>query len=531
MTGKTLRIEFVGDVLTAPFARLGEAFPEFVSDVGHHDIDQHMQVLMADSSTGVLVCHARADYFCADAALAIGRVEQYCQAVREFCARNKAFVIINTVLPQSQRLAGMHHIEHLRAVAKVNEALMQCALREPMVVLADLAGVLMRVGTERALSLQNDLTMRLPYTGHAIPAIMEEYARALRERLLPRKKVLVVDADNTLWGGIVGEDGIDGLAIDEQFPGIVHRRFQQQLLELRASGVLLALSSKNNEADVREVFAQLDMPLCWEHFSATRVNWEPKSRHIVDIAQELNLGLDAFVFVDDSSFELNEVSTALPQVDTYAFDGRKPDLALSLLSRIRDLGVWMPTGEDAFKAQQYASDRERRQAQRGLSIEEYLASLTMTMEVGKNRVSKAQRIAQLTNKTNQFNLTTIRYSEAEILSLMDRAAVYDFRVTDRFGDLGVVGVAIVRGGEIDTLLLSCRALGRGIEAAMLYHLCQEAGEGLSARYIQSARNGMVSRFYDEHGFVVQGSEGEVKHYRQDAGPLPVPAVAIKKVDE
>lgn len=533
MAGRLLKIEFVGDVLTAPLARLAAALPEFAVEMAHRDIDQHMQALTGESAAQVLISHARAEYFCTGAAVeqAAQRAQEYCRAVKAYCARNKAFVVVNTVSPPVERVIGVRHVGQLRAVAAVNETLFACALREPLVVLADVAGALLRIGLERAVNLQNALTMRMPYTGHAIPAITAEYARALRERLLPRKKVLVLDADNTLWGGIVGEDGVDGLAVDTQFPGIVHRRFQEQLLALRANGVLLALSSKNNEADVREAFAQLDMPLAWEHFSAVRVDWSPKSAHIAGIAQELNLGLDAIVFIDDNPFELNEVAAALPQVDTYAFDARKPDLALTLLARIRDLGAWAPTGEDAAKARQYAEERERRQAQHGLSLDEYLASLGMTLEVGKNRAAQVKRIAQLTNKTNQFNLTTKRYSEAEILGLLERAAVYDFRLTDRFGDLGIVGVAIVQHGEIDTFLLSCRALGRGVEAAMLHHVCADAGGGLSACYIASAKNGMVERFYDGHGFVAEGGEGGMQRYRQSAGPGPVPAVAIKKVDE
>jgi FkbH-like protein len=318
-----------------------------------------------------------------------------------------------------------------------------------------------------------------------------------------------------------------------QFPGVVYRRFQEQLLTLRASGVLLALCSKNDEADVKEAFETLDMPLKWEHFSAVRVNWRVKSQNIADIASELNLGLDALVFVDDSPFELSEVACALPQVDCYSFDGRKPREALGLLASIKDLGIWAPTDEDSVKAQHYEQNKLRQHAQEGVALEDYLRGLEMTLQVGLNRRTQVKRIAQLTNKTNQFNLSTKRYDEAEILAVMERASVYDFRVIDRFGDLGIVGVVIVENAEIDTFLLSCRALGRDVEVAMLRLVCDDASiSGLQARYVPSPKNRMVEHFFDKCGFdpIVDAQNRESKVYRLGAGPRMRFEIEIKRVD-
>ena len=346
--------------------------------------------------------------------------------------------------------------------------------------------------------------MRMPYTGHALPHVIHECGRAIRERFLPRKKaVLLLDADNTLWGGIIGEDGVAGIDIGPSYPGIVHRLFQQSLLELRSSGVLLCLVSKNNEADVREAFEKLEMPLKWGHFTAARVNWKPKSENIAAIAGELKLGFESLVLVDDNPFEIEEVQHALPAVDRYLFDALNADEALSLVYRIRDLSTWSLTAEDRQKANQYSEEIQRKNLRDAVgSLEDYLRSLNIKLEVGMNRASQIKRISQLTNKTNQFNLTTRRYSEAEIIELQARGRVFDFRVTDRFGDMGIVGIVIVLDGEIDSFLMSCRALGRKVENLMLKHVCEVVGSDppLRARFVPTPKNGMVEDFYDHNGF-------------------------------
>ncbi|MBR0642201.1 HAD-IIIC family phosphatase [Plastoroseomonas hellenica] len=516
MPEKRIRTLCVGDVLTPPLLRMSDRqLPEFAFSVEHADIDQHIQLLLSDATPDVLVSHATADFFFCrgDAAAAEAWAAQYCAAVDSFAARGTSAVILNTIAAPTERVVGSEHVALSRAVAAINEMLFACADRSSLVSLVDIPAILARVGLEKAINLQNHFVMRMPYTGHVLPEISRAYARAIRERFAPRKKLVVVDADNTLWGGIIGEDGVDGVEVGSQFPGVVHRKFQEQLLALRASGVLLGLVSKNNEADVREAFETLRMPLRWEHFTAARVNWVPKSQNIAAIAQELNLGVDSFVFIDDNSFELEEVRHALPSVDCYEFNARKPAEALSLLSRVKDLNTWSLTPEDLEKARQYAQEVERKTLQAATgSLRDYLRSLEIRIEVGRNRVSQLPRIAQLINKTNQFNLTTRRYSEAQLRDLMAAADVFDFRVIDRFGDMGIVGVVIVVGEEIDTFLMSCRALGRQVEGLMLKHVREAVARPLRASYIPTVKNGMVSEFYESNGLVFLGTEAGVKRY-------------------
>ena len=460
-------------------------------------------------------------------------MEEYCAGVREFAARNPAIVILNTLEAPPEAVLGMDRLDRLALAAQLNARLFAVARERANVSVVDIGGIVGRIGAERALSLQNRLAMRLPYTKPALEAVGAAYAQAIRERFLPRKKVVAVDADNTLWGGIVGEDGADGVAVDRDYPGSVFRRFQTQLLDLRRSGVLLALVTKNNLADIEEVFALRQMPLGLDHFSAIRVNWAPKSGNLIEVAEELNLGLESIVFIDDNPFELEEVRTALPMVEAWRFEARNADAALGLLASIPGLRAWSATAEDLAKAEQYAQERQRSEARAvSGSLDDYLASLDIRLQIGRNRRSQVKRLSQLTNKTNQFNVTTRRYSEADIARFMDDADVFDVRLLDRFGDMGVIGAVIVANGEIDTFLMSCRALGRGVEGRILRHAVDRIGDpGLRARYIPTRRNILTETFFDGNGFDLLDTDEEGgKLYRLGGGPPPGRDIPVEEVD-
>lgn len=526
---KTISIEMVGDVLTRPFSSIKQDFLDFDVNIKHHDIDLHIQVLRSDAAPDILISHARTEYFLESGGMK--RAEDYCAALNVYAARNRGLLIINTLLMPNDRLLGATHVANLRLVSRINDMLLDCAERFEMISVADIAGVLTRVGIDHGQSLQNELVMRMPYTKHAIVPIVAEYGRCIRERFAPRKKAIMLDADNTLWRGVVGEDGIDGIDVDRLFPGIVHRRFQQALLALRDSGVLLCLVTKNNEADVREAFDSVDMPLKWTHFTATRANWLPKSQNISSVADELNIGTDSLIFIDDNPFELEEVAHHLPMVDCYRFDGSNSADALGLLSRVKDISAWATTTDDLAKTEQYAAEGLRKTiATQSNSIEDYIRSLELHIEVGTNRKPQIKRISQLTTKTNQFNLTTRRYSETDIFAFMEQGQVFDFRVIDRFGDMGIVGVAIVKDGMIDSFLMSCRALGRQIESNMLKFVCDvNVDAPLRAAYVETAKNGMVADFYDTNGFALLQSSLTKKDYLYDVGPKCSLPIKISKV--
>lgn len=531
---KPLSILFAGDVLTQPLARLKAGLPGFDLALSHRDIDQVPQLLAGPAQHDVVIIHLTADYFLEEAAPGepIERMTAHCGALLDFAARSRALILINTLERRPERIVGEAHLEALAEHMALDSALIDVARKAGNVSLVDVGGIVAALGAERALSLKNRLAMRMPYTKPALDSISAAYGQAIRERHAARKKVIVLDADNTLWGGIVGEDGVEGVAVDRQYPGLVFRRFQAQLRRLRETGILLALATKNNRADVEELFARREMPLKLDDFAAVRIDWEPKSDNIVSLAEELNLGLESFVFIDDNPFELEQVRTALPMVETYRFDSARADEALGLLASIDGLKAWSVTEEDKGKAAQYRQEKLRTEAKAGANgLEDYLDSLEIRLEIGRNRRAQIKRIAQLTNKTNQFNLTTRRHSEAEIEALMEAGQVFDVRLVDRFGDMGVIGVVIVARGEIETFLMSCRALGRGVEGSILAYVCTAVGDSaLRASYRPTAKNMMTATFYASEGFELEERDSDgIERYRLAGGPRPTRRIPLLEV--
>lgn len=341
-----------------------------------------------------------------------------------------------------------------------------------------------------------------------------------------KAKVIVVDADNTLWGGVIGEDGMNGIALGQEYPGRAYVDFQKRLLSLQQRGFILALCSKNNPDDLNEVLQ--DHPhqvLKNEHFAAQRVNWLPKPDNLRSIAQELNLGLDSFIFVDDSDHECSAVRHSLKEVLVVQVPAKAVEVPLCL-DAVARLEITSLTQEDMNKTAMYSQERQR-QSQReeltdtGGSVEDYLKSLNMKMTVGLNESSLLPRLAQLTQKTNQFNLTTRRYSEQDISEKIGdkNTFVFHFSLADNFGDSGIVGLAIVErrtdsSAHIDTFLMSCRVIGRKAEQAFLSSILSkmksEGVEELTAEYIPTRKNGLVQSFLPDNDFLDNGEGSYVR---------------------
>ena len=335
-----------------------------------------------------------------------------------------------------------------------------------------------------------------------------------------KAKVIVVDADNTLWGGVIGEDGINGIALGQEYPGRAFVDFQKRLLSLQQRGFILALCSKNNPEDLNEVLLNHPHQLLKnEHFAAMRVNWLPKPDNLRTIAEELNLGLDSFIFVDDSDYECSAVRHSLPGVEVIQVPSRPAEVPMCL-DAVARLEIVSLTAEDLEKTAMYAQERIRKTRREQLSdtggsIDDYLRSLNMKMTVRLNDLPSVTRLAQLTQKTNQFNLTTQRYSEKDIAEMIngDRFLVYHFSLADNFGNSGIVGLAIVahddaRKAHLDTFLMSCRVIGRMAEQAFLSTIVSQLRtcgiEELSADYIPTRKNTLVERFLPENGFHKSG---------------------------
>lgn len=352
--------------------------------------------------------------------------------------------------------------------------------------------------------------------------------RMEEELALCRKKCLVLDLDNTLWGGVLGEDGAEGIKIGGDYPGNAFLYWQQGLVELSKCGVILALCSKNNEADVQELWdANPFMALKREHISAHRINWQSKDRNIMELAEELNIGLDSMVFVDDNPTERELVRQMLPMVAVPDFPAKPYELVDFFQSLVRDyFRIYELTHDDANKVNQYKANAQRDAEQKRFAqYDDFLRSLDIEIRVEEANDFNLARIAQLTQKTNQFNLTTHRYTEARLREIQGAGSqILCMSVSDRFGSYGIAGVMIVNPidaavAEVDTLLLSCRVLGKGIEHAFVCHMLQMLAkngyQSLTASYLPTAKNAQVKDFWQAVGGVVVSQTASATTYRID----------------
>lgn len=337
------------------------------------------------------------------------------------------------------------------------------------------------------------------------------WSRALGALSRSPAKVLAVDLDNVLWGGILGEDGAENLKMAGLGAGFFYRRFQQALLDLKRSGVLLAACSKNNPDDAQAVLR--DHPDCLlrpSDFAALEISWNPKSAGLRRIADKLGLGLDAFVFIDDSAFEREEVRTALPQVRVLDFPAT-PEGLVSLLQECTAFDRLRVTAEDRLRAQSYADEAEREQLRTDAKTPaDFYRSLELKARIYRAPPEDFERLHQLIHKTNQFNLTSARLSHDEFRNRLEspRYDVFALRVADRFGDSGLVGLAIVNKADaaqwrVETFLLSCRVIGRTVENAFVTWLAGRAraaqAAALAFRFAESKRNQVAAEFLARSG--------------------------------
>lgn len=350
-----------------------------------------------------------------------------------------------------------------------------------------------------------------------------------------RKKCIVLDLDNTLWGGVLGEDGVEGIKIGGDYPGNVFLYFQNALIELSKTGVILTLCSKNNEADVEEAWRRNPfIKLNSEYISAKRINWNNKADNIRELAKELNIGLDSMVFVDDNPSERELVRQELPMVAVPEFP-KRPYMLMQFFKELVDTYFLTPslTEEDRKKTEQYKANALRAgEAGKFADLESFIKSLEITVSLMDADDVNIPRIAQMTQKTNQFNLTTRRYEEGDIKRFVNEGyLVVCAAVADRFGDNGITAVAAVkvegRSAHIDSYLLSCRILGKGIEkailSAVLNRLFSLGVRSVTAEYIPTAKNGQVADFYATNGFSLseQTADGIKNYIKELTGPTPI----------
>lgn len=390
------------------------------------------------------------------------------------------------------------------------------------ILLLDLRQVIASKGTEQIGDPMLWHHAKQTISPMAAPWIGDHVARVLAALRGLSKKVAILDLDNTLWGGVVGDDGIDGIVLGQgSATGEAFLAFQHYLKRLRDRGILLAVSSKNEQAIAEAAFDKHpEMVLRRDDFAAFEANWNDKPSAVRRIAADLDLGLDSFVFIDDNPAERELMRRTLPMVTVPELP-EAPELYARCLADAGYFEAVSFSSEDVQRNDQYAANRERRRLQSSATnMEDFLRDLQMVLTVGPFQQADLSRITQLINKTNQFNLTTRRYTEAEVRALMEDPSVltYASRLTDRFGDNGLTSIIIGRWQQkedglaldLDSWLMSCRILGRRVEHTLLTILAEDARNAgarkLLGRYRPTPKNNLVKEHYPSLGFSPCGAD-------------------------
>ncbi len=381
-----------------------------------------------------------------------------------------------------------------------------------------------RLGEENAFSSKMWHMGKILHSSASHKALSEEINHYIAlERRTP-KKVLLLDLDNTLWRGLAGEHDITPIVLSEDGAGLAYKNFQRSILQLKLQGVILGIVSKNNEEDALQIINNHPhMILHQEDFAVTRINWENKAKNIVSVSQELNVGLDSIVFIDDNPAERALVSESLPEVITPDFPDRPEELT-SFIAQVYHRYFEKPvvTEEDKEKTSQYQANSERKKLmETSMDFEGYLNNLQMKLyrvNPGKNK----ERFVQLVNKTNQFNLTTRRITGQEASNLLGdkNTEVFLYRVVDRFGDSGIVAAGILEFHEeavVTEFVMSCRVMGRKIEEAIIVDFENEARrrgyKELVGIYKPTEKNRPVKDLYVSFGYKPRkGSDDESAQY-------------------
>jgi FkbH-like protein len=425
------------------------------------------------------------------------------EAFSSFASRTKVPTIVS-ILSASRESASEFRSE----LRSARDDLASCVRSLPGIVFLSEEDIDRVFSGQRYDAISDDLA-HIPYTSGYYSSLALAVARKIHAALVPAQKVLVLDCDNTIWRGVVGEDGVDGIVISQAFASL-----QRFAVDAYRRGILICLASKNLERDVLEVFEKRsDMILKLDQIVAHQINWESKPQNVRALAQSLNLGLDSFVFLDDNPVECALMKAELPQVITLQLP---PEGEIELfLSNIWTFDKMSITDEDVRRTQMYKENADRQRLEESSEdIGDFIASLEVMIDISPPVQAEWPRLSQLTQRTNQFNFSTIRRTEPELRALEDEgASILRVNVKDRFGDYGLVGLVIARYGTdqllADTFLLSCRVLGRGVEHTMLRKL----GELAQARDLASVTVPLVHTPKNEpaRAFI----ESVARQYRRD----------------
>ncbi|RKL61634.1 HAD-IIIC family phosphatase [Thermoanaerobacteraceae bacterium SP2] len=435
-----------------------------------------------------------------------------------------AFVLIDNFVPPIYMNNGIYDFQITNGVINfirlLNYKLVELKEKYKGVYINDLEHISSNLGNENIIDSKMWYLAKNPFNVNLYINLANVYVKYIKAIYGKKKKCIVLDLDNTLWGGIIGEDGFNGIKLGETYPGNCYKDFQIELLKLKQRGIILAINSKNNYDDAIEVINNHpDMILRERDFVSIKINWNDKASNIMDIARELNIGLDSMVFIDDNPVECEYVKEKLPEVVTI----KLPENPIDLKNFIDGLDYFESlelTNEDRKKTDMYREQIQRENFKSNFdNIIDFYKNLNMIVTIKSIDDFYIPRVAQLTQKTNQFNLTTKRYTEEDIkkINQSGKYLIYVFNVEDKFGDYGTVGLVIIQKESdkiwyIDTFLMSCRVMNRMLENVMMGFIYEQAVknsiETIIGEYIPTRKNIPVKDFYPKMGFV----EKDRKYY-------------------
>ncbi len=380
------------------------------------------------------------------------------------------------------------------------------------------------IGLDNWFSLENWYLYKYALSVDKIPDLTFSIAKIIKSALGKNKKSIILDLDNTLWGGVIGDDGVEGIAIgNEQPAGMSYTEFQSYLKKLSSLGIMLNVCSKNEEKIAKQGFTnRKESPLSIDDFICFKANWEPKHINIANIAKEINIGEDSFVFIDDNPAEREIVRKSLPSV--VVPEVSCPEDYIKAIDRAGFFEITAFTKDDAKRNEMYKQNAQRAAAESSFTdYTDYLLSLNMTSEIGAFSNAHCERITQLINKTNQFNFTTRRYAQSEIEEIISNHEEYisvHANLVDKFGDNGITTCLIAsvkdNSANIDLWVMSCRVFKRHLEYAVFDYLveqCNKMGiKTITASYLPTAKNIIIKDFYEGIGFdIVLDSENEKRY--------------------
>ena len=435
---------------------------------------------------------------------------------------NSKLIISNFIIPtyspygifESKTDYGLQEM-----VFDLNYKMSNLCKNENSVFLYDLNSFVSKLGQNNVFDYRQYFFGDVKISLNSIPFLANDLLGFIKPILGLNKKCIVLDLDNTLWGGIIGEDGFNGIKLSQNDPiGKSFIEFQKYLLSLHERGIILAVNSRNNLEDALHVIKEHpNMVLGEKHFACLKINWNDKATNLREIAQELNIGLDSILFMDDDRVNRDFVREALPEVLTIDLPN-DPSLYVQTLLELNEFNVLKITSEDKKRGEMYSQQKDRMEFQKSsISFEEYLKKLKIKIYIKKVDKFTIPRVSQLTLKTNQFNLTTKRYQEEDIIEFTQdkKKIVGCARIEDKFGDYGITGAFIVNKDNpedwvIDTFLLSCRVIGRGVEEGILDYIINDAKKNnvkrLIGNFIPTKKNKPSESFLPNFGFKKENNQ-------------------------